>query len=235
MNILGLIPARGGSKSIPHKNIAPLRGQPLLTYTCEAALSSRCLSRTLLSTDDEAIAQVGRESGIDVPFKRPDELARDDTPSLAVAQHAVRWLADNEGWQADILVLLQPTSPLRRAFHIDGALDLLIQAGADTVVSVVEVPHRFSPYSVMQLENGRLENFWKDSLPFDRFRRQNMPTFYARNGPAILATRVPVLDEYQSFYGPHVIPYVMSAQESVDIDEPFDLQLAEWLLSRGGS
>jgi CMP-N-acetylneuraminic acid synthetase len=232
MDIVALIPARGGSKSIPHKNITPLAGRPLLAYTAEAAQESRYLTRILLSTDDEAIAQVGRECGIEVPFKRPPELARDYTTSLAVAQHTIRWLEEHDNWKPDILVLLQPTSPLRRSHHIDEALDRMLEAGADTVVSVVEVPHRYSPYSVMELRDGNLENFWREPLPFDRYRRQNMPTFYARNGPAILATRVPVLFEHQSFYGPRVVPYVMPDHESVDIDGPDDLRLAEWLLGQ---
>ena len=155
-NVLGLIPARGGSKSIPGKSIALLAGRPLLAYTCEAALGSRCLTRVLLSTNDEKIAQVGRACGVEVPFLRPLELARDDTPSLPVAQHAVRWLIEHEGWEPDVLVLLQPTSPLRQTHHIDAALEHMAQVNADTVVSVVEVPHRFSPYSVMWLQAGWL-------------------------------------------------------------------------------
>jgi CMP-N-acetylneuraminic acid synthetase len=230
-NVLGLIPARGGSKSIPHKNIALLAGRPLLVYTCEAALGSRRLTRVLLSTDDEEIAQVGRDCGVEVPFLRPLELARDDTPSLPVAQHAVRWLMEHEGWAADVLVLLQPTSPLRQARHIDEALERMEQADADTVVSVVEVPHRFNPYTLMELREGRLQDFWREPLPFDRFRRQNLPVLYARNGPAVLASRVAVMFEYQSFYGQRVIPYVMGEEESVDIDTPFDLRLAEWLIT----
>jgi CMP-N-acetylneuraminic acid synthetase len=226
-----LITARGGSKGIPHKNIAPLAGRPLLAYTCEAALGSRHLARIILSTDDEAIAEVGRSCGIEVPFLRPADLAQDDTSSLAVAQHAVRWLEEHEEWRADILVLLQPTSPLRRAAHIDEALDRLIDAGADTVVSVVEVPHHFSPYKLMQMREGFLENFWVGPAPVDPFRRQGIPVLYGRNGPAILATRVPVLFERESFYGARVVPYVMPEHESVDIDTPFDLRLAEWLLS----
>ena len=232
MNILGLIPARGGSKSIPHKNIALLAGQPLLAYTCEAALKSQHLTRVVLSTDDEAIAKVGRDCGVAVPFMRPHELAQDDTPSLAVAQHAIRWLNEHGGWRADVLVLLQPTSPLRRAQHIDEALDLMFQAEADTVVSVIEVPHRFSPYSVMKLVDGYLVDFWQEPLPFGRYRRQNLPTFYARNGPAVLAARTGVIMEQSTFYGPCVVPYLMDPEDSIDIDSPLDLELVAWFLKR---
>ncbi|MBN2304976.1 MAG: Gfo/Idh/MocA family oxidoreductase [Anaerolineae bacterium] len=230
MRIIGLIPARGGSKGIPHKNITPLAGRPLLAYTCEAALRSTRLSRVLLSTDDPAIAEVGRQCGVDVPFLRPEELARDDTPSIAVTQHAIRWLQD-QGESPDIVLLLQPTSPLRRAEHIDAALDHMIETGADTVVSVTPVPHHFSPYKLMQIRDGKLEHFWQDPLPFDRFQRQSVPVLYGRNGPAILATRVPVLFERDSYYGDHVVPYVMSEADSVDVDTPFDLRLADWLIT----
>jgi CMP-N,N'-diacetyllegionaminic acid synthase len=231
-NILGLIPARGGSKGIPRKNIARLAGRPLLAYTCEAALGSKLITRVVLSTDDTEIAQVGRDCGVEVPFLRPGELAGDDTPSLAVAQHAMRWLTEHERWTPDVLVLLQPTSPLRRARHVDEALERMAQAEADTVVSVVEVAHSFSPYGVMRLQDGWLENFWKEPLPFNSFRRQNLPIFYARNGPAVLATQVRVLIEQQSFYGKTIAPYIMTEEESVDIDTLFDLRLAEWLIGQ---
>jgi|SRR2546422_996165 len=230
--VLGLIPARGGSTGIPRKNIALLAGRPLLAYTCEAALASRQVTRVLVSTDDEEIAAVGRAYGAEVPFHRPTELARADTPSLPVVQHAVHWLIEHDGWDPDVVVLLQPTSPLRRARHIDEALDCMAQADADTVVSVVPVPHRFSPYAVLRMRDGYLVNFCEDPVPFDRFRRQEMPPLYARNGPAILATRTRVLFESQSFFGRRVLPYVMSDEDSVDIDARFDLGLAEWLLSQ---
>lgn len=231
-NVLGVIPARGGSRAIPRKNVAPLAGRPLLAYSCEAALQSRRLSRVILSTDDDEIAGVGRACGVEVPFRRPADLALPATPSLPVAQHAVRWLRDLEGWNADIVVLLQPTSPLRRARHIDEALESLEATGADTVVSVVAVPHRYSPYAIVREDNGWLRDFWEGALPFDRFRRQDTPVLYARNGPAVLGARTNVLFDRQSFYGERVLPYVMREEDSVDIDSWFDLRLAEWLLSR---
>jgi CMP-N-acetylneuraminic acid synthetase len=230
--VLGLIPARGGSKSIPRKNIAPLLGRPLLAYTCEAALSSTRLTRVVLSTDDEEIARVGRDCGVEAPFIRPRKLAGNDASSLAVAQHAVRWMSDHENFAADLIVLLQPTSPLRLATHIDEALDLLERTGADTVVSVSEVPHRFNPFSIMKLNDDSLLSFWQESVIFDRFQRQNIPRFYARNGPAVLAARTKLLFQAESFYGERIVPYVMNPEESVDIDSPFDLEFAAWILQR---
>ena len=228
--ILGLIPARGGSKGIPLKNIHPLAGHPLLAYTCRAALQSRSLSRVILSTDHKKIASVGRQYGVEVPFMRPSELARDDSPSIDVALHAVHWLEVEEGWVPDLLVLLQPTSPLRQPEHIDQAVGLLKNEQVDTVVSVVKMPHRFSPYSIQKVEDGLLKDFWLEPLPYDRYQRQNLPTLYARNGPAILVTRVPVLGQVKGFYGSRVCPYIMPEEYSLDIDNRFDLKMAEWML-----
>ena len=152
MRIVGIITARGGSKGIPQKNICLLRGRPLLAYTADAALAARRLTKVVLSTDDPAIAEVGRACGVDVPFLRPAELARDDTPSIPVVQHAVRWLAEH-GEEFDAVCLLQPTNPLRRAEDIDGAIDLLETSGADSVLSFFDVgekhPARMKLLSVL--------------------------------------------------------------------------------------
>ena len=108
---------------------------------------------------------------------------------------------------------------------------MMVAARADTVVSVIEVPHRFHPYKLMNKEDGWLHDFWEEPIPFDRFHRQSVPVLYARNGPAILATRIRVLFEEDSFYGQRVLPYLMSHEDSIDINSPFDLRLAEWLLA----
>lgn len=231
MNVLGLITARGGSKGIPGKNLYPLRGQPLLFYTCDAARKSKRLTRVLLSTDDSAIAEAGKSFGVEVPFLRPAALAQDTTPSLEVALQALAWLRDHERWSPDALMLLQPTSPLRTAAHIDESLDLLAEKGAGTVVSVVEVPHRYSPYSLLRLAEGRLVDFWEGPLTFDRFRRQNHPVLFARNGPVVLGVRISVLSEGKSFYGAHVIPYFMNEEDSIDIDNLADIRKAEAILA----
>jgi CMP-N,N'-diacetyllegionaminic acid synthase len=229
MHVLGVIPARGGSKGIPRKNLAPLGGRPLLTYSCDAARHSRELTRVVLSTDDEAIADVGRKCGVEVPFHRPAELAQDDTPMLAVLQHAVRALEEREGYLADVVVLLQPTSPLRRPEHIDAAVRLLRQTGADSVVSVVEVPHQFNPVSVLRLEGGRLVPYM--SVPTIT-RRQDKAPVYARNGPAVLGVLRAVVMEQNSLYGNDCRPFVMSPEDSLDVDSAWDLELVELVLAR---
>jgi CMP-N,N'-diacetyllegionaminic acid synthase len=229
MDILGFIPARGGSKGIPHKNIAMVGGQPLLAYTCNAALSSKRLTRVILSTDDPDVAEVGQHCGIEVPFLRPDELAKDDVPMLDVLQHSLRVLQAKENYSPEVVVLLQPTSPLRRAEHVDEAVDILLKTGADSVVSVVEVPHQFNPVSLMHLEGERLMPYL-EGPPI--LRRQDKPRLYARNGPAVLAVRREVLLKKNSLYGNDRRPLVMNVEDSVDIDCAFDLDLVEVLLKR---
>lgn len=228
MNVLGVIPARGGSRSIPHKNIVSLGGRPLLAYTAEAVLASKRLTRAVLSTDDEEIARVGRGLGLEVPFLRPAALATDETPMADVLRHAMDWLAEYQAFSADALVVLQPTSPLRRAEHIDAAVELLIETGADTVVSVVEVPHQFNPVSLMRLEDGGLRPYLDQPMVL---RRQDKPRVYARNGPAVLAARRDVVASGR-LYGATVRPLLMERAESVDIDDADDLALAELLLDR---
>jgi CMP-N,N'-diacetyllegionaminic acid synthase len=227
LNVLGVIPARGNSKAIPHKNLTAVAGRPLLAYTADAARASRRLTRVVVSTDDAQIADAARDLGLEVPFLRPAELAGDDTPMLPVLQHATRELA-REGFAADVVVLLQPTSPLRRVEHIDSAIDLLESTGADSVVSVVEVPHQFTPVSVMRLDGEQLRPYGDGSSVT---RRQDKPRLYARNGPAVLAVRACVLAE-GSLYGDDCRPLLMSATDSVDVDGPEDLAFAELLLAQ---
>lgn len=226
MNVLGVIPARGGSKGISNKNLALLGGRPLLAYTADAVKESRVLTRTIVSTDDARIADCAHSLGLEVPFMRPSPLAGDDVPMLPVLQHALQAL-EADGFVADVVVLLQPTSPLRRGEHIDAAVKWLEQAGGDSVVSVVEVPHQFNPTSVMRIEEGRLKPFL--DVP-TATRRQDKPRVYARNGPAVLATRVAVIKE-GSLYGRTSWPLAMTAEDSLDIDTPWDLRLAESVLA----
>jgi len=225
LKILGIIPARGGSKGIPNKNLALLCGRPLLAYTADAVKQSRKLTRTIVSTDDERIAECARSLGLEVPFMRPAPLAADDAPMLPVVQHALEAMKER-GFDADMVVLLQPTSPLRRAEHIDAAIDWLERTAADSMVSVVEVPHQFNPVSVMRLEDGLLKPFLDGPTPT---RRQDKPRVFARNGPAVLAVRAAVVAS-GSLYGERSWPLGMSAEDSIDIDTPSDLKLVEFLL-----
>jgi CMP-N,N'-diacetyllegionaminic acid synthase len=224
--VLGLIPARGGSKGIPGKNLALVGGRPLIAWTFAEALASRRLTRIILSTDSEQIAAHGRSAGVEVPFMRPAALAADDTPMIEVLRHAVDALAE----PLDAFVLLQPTSPLRRAEHIDGAVEELVRTGADVVVSVVRVPHYFTPGSLMRLDGERLVPHAEGPVAT---RRQDKPALFARNGPAVYAARPTVIRQH-GLYDGDVRPYVMSREDSFDIDEPFDIELVEMMLRRRG-
>jgi len=235
--VLGLIPARGGSKGIRNKNLAPLCGRPLLAYTADAVRESTRLTRTVVSTNDLAIAEAARALGLDVPFARPDTLSADDTLMLPVVQHALR-AARESGFQPDAVVLLQPTSPLRRGEHIDGAIALLESSHAESVVSVVEVPHQFNPVSVMRLDGETLRPFLDEgssaspaSLKGMITRRQDKPRVLARNGPAVLVTRAASIDA-GSLYGDDCRPFVMEPEDSLDVDTPWDLAMIEGILLR---
>ncbi|HXD19227.1 MAG TPA: acylneuraminate cytidylyltransferase family protein [Vicinamibacterales bacterium] len=229
MRVLGVIPARGGSRGIANKNLVALCGRPLLAYTADAVKASTRLTRTIVSTDDERIAACATSLGLEVPFMRPASLAADAAPMLPVLQHALDAM-EERGFPADILVLLQPTSPLRRGEHIDAAIDWLERTAADSVVSVTEVPHQFNPVSVMRLEDGLLKPLLDGPTVT---RRQDKPRLFARNGPAVLAVRSAVV-KGGSLYGERSWPLGMNAEESVDIDGPADLEYAEFLLTRAG-
>jgi CMP-N,N'-diacetyllegionaminic acid synthase len=225
-NVLGVIPARAGSKGIPNKNLALLGGRPLLAYTADAVKASTKLTRTIVSTDDERVTDCAKLLGLAV-LTRPAALAADDTPMLPVLQHAIAAMR-SDGFNADIVVLLQPTSPLRRAEHIDAAIEWLERTRGDSVVSVVAVPHQFNPTSVMRLDEGRLKPFLDGPTAT---RRQDKPPAYARNGPAVLAVHARVI-ESGSLYGNETWPLVMGPEESIDIDTPDDLRFGEYLIAR---
>ena len=232
MRVLGLIPARGGSKGVPRKNIKPLCGRPLLAYTAEAALSSRRLSRVILSTDDEEIAEAGKNCGLEIPFLRPAELARDETPMLPVAQHAVRFLEES-GAHFDSVCLLQPTNPLRGANDIDACIELLENGGADAVVTTLPVPTEYNPHWVyLQDGHGWLRLSTGRDAPIPR--RQELPPAFHREG-SVYVTRRDTLMERNSFYGERLLGYEMSADRSVNIDTPEDWLRAERLISQFGT
>jgi CMP-N-acetylneuraminic acid synthetase len=226
MKTLGLVPARGGSKGIPRKNIRPLAGRPLLDYTARAALEAASLAKVVLSTDDEAIAEAGRAAGLAVPFLRPPELAEDETPTLPVVQHALRWLA-RHGEEYDAVCLLQPTSPFRRAATIDACVALLERSGADSVVSVVPVPPEHNPHWVyFRSEDGQLTLATGESAPIPR--RQALPPAYCRDGSVYVA-RTGIVLERGTLYGDRVVGFVSEEEAVVNLDEMEDWRRAERL------
>lgn len=228
MEILALIPARGGSKGLPGKNLRVLAGRPLIAYTIAAAQASRYGLRAVVSTDDPAIARAAAELGAEVPFLRPPDLARDETPTLPVVQHALRHLAAAEGYRPDLVVLLQPTSPLREARHIDEAIDLLLAEGAESAISLCPVEH--SPFWMKTVdERGRVRPFLPGAPV--HLRRQDLPPVYRPNG-AIYITRPEIVLDQNRLLGDDTVAYLMAPEDSVDIDTELDLWLAEMLLQR---
>lgn len=230
MIVVGLVPARGGSKGIPRKNITLLGGKPLLAYTAAAASSSQRLSRCILSTDDSEIAAIGREHGLEVPFMRPPELSTDAAASIDVVIHAIEMLSQS-GVHADAIVLLQPTAPFRTARDIDNAVQLLERENADSVVSVSEVPsHYSSPWQLSIDGNGGLMLASGRPLKEIVTRRQLLPKAYYRNG-AIYAVRRAIVCEQRSLYGDRCLGYVMPGDGAINIDGPEDLAEAERLIA----
>lgn len=229
MRVLGVVIARGGSKGIPGKNIHRLCGKPLLQYTAESALASS-LTRVILTTECDQIASVGRDCGLDVPFKRPVELSQDDTPSLPVIQHAVRFLQDR-GDSFDAVLTLQPTNPLRLPSDIDGAIDLMEQTGADSVISFTDVGEKHPARMKYIQQNNRVVDppFGEQ---FEGQRRQDLQPLYLREG-SIYLTRTDVLMDQNSFKGNDCRAWMMPIERTCNIDTPFDLVMAEWLIELG--
>lgn len=229
MRTLGLVPARGGSKGVPRKNARLLGGKPLLQYTAEAALASRLLTRVVLSTDDPEIAEIGRRCGLDVPFVRPAELARDETPMLPVVQHALHAVEATDGFY-DAVCLLQPTCPLRGGEEIDACIDLMDRSDADTVITVRHVPDEYNPHWVYFTDaSGALRLSTGELSPIAR--RQELPVAFHRDG-AVYVTRRSVIMERGSLFGDRVLGHVVDRAQTVNIDDPSDWQSAEQIVAQ---
>lgn len=225
--VLAIVPARGGSKGVPRKNVSELTtGRTLLHYVADAVRQAARVSKVVLSTEDEEIAQVGRQAGLEVPFMRPPALAADDTPMLPVLRHAIDQVSAG-GWAPEYVVLLQPTSPLRRGKHIDDALSLLMTQGPDSVVTVVEVPKHLSPDYVMKIEGGTLRPFLPEGARVTR--RQDVRPAYYRDG-TVYAFRRDTIERFGNIYGDRCLPLVIDAGESLSIDSPEDWANAKEIL-----
>jgi CMP-N,N'-diacetyllegionaminic acid synthase len=229
---LALVPARGGSKSIPLKNIQPLGGRPLIEYVLEAGARSGVLDRICVSTDDERIAEVARAAGAEVPFLRPPELAGDRAPTIGVVAHALDWLDTREGYRPDYVLLLQPTSPFVRPEQIRESLELLLARGADSAITIVGVPRTFHPYHVRVLEDGWLE-FADPEAHYGHPMRQDDPprwafaNLYWFSRESFLATRRIETGKRVGLPVDHA--------SALDINDAGDWRLAEALLATGGA
>lgn len=229
MKILGIIPARGGSKSVPRKNIKDLGGKPLIAWTIEAAKESGVCDRIILTTDDTEISGVGKKWGAEAPFMRPAELAEDKTPTLPVVQHAVVWLKENEGYEPDAVMILQPTTPFRQPEHIRGAVELLEKTNADSVVGVAEIPGNYNPHWAFRVEDDLAATLYLGGPIKSRIkRRQDLPKAYSPNGAIYLFRPKFLFDGADpNFYGNDVRAYITEEKYCVNIDSPEDWEFAE--------
>lgn len=232
MRIVGIIPARGGSKAIPRKNIRLLDGKPLLSYTIEAALKSE-IDRTIVSTEDKKIAAIAKKWGAEVPFLRPKRLATDTASSLSVLLHALRYLEKGERYHPDIVAFLQPTSPFRTHKYIDAGLKMLLASDVDSVVSVCEA--EFHPYYMYwRGKDGTLREFVE--MKDKPLRRQDLPLLNRMND-AILISRRRYFDKVKKnspcFNPASMKGLVMDRISSIDINDKFDFLLAEFIIKVG--
>jgi CMP-N-acetylneuraminic acid synthetase len=225
--IVAIIPARGGSKGVPRKNVKPLAGKPLIAYTIEQALSSRYIDRVIVSTEDEEIAEISKHFGAEVPFLRPAELAGDRVGTVDVLLQAIKWLEEREKDDFDILVLLHVTTPLRTVGDIDGCIEMLIDTRADNVFSVAEA-HRNPYFNMVEVgQDGRVALAKQGNF----VSRQEAPEVYDLNASIYVWWKDVLKREKRVILDKSHI-YVMPKERSIDIDDPLDFEIAEFLISR---
>lgn len=223
--VLAIIPARGGSKGIPKKNIKAVSGKPMITYTIEAAKECEYIDKVIVSTDDEEIAEISMRAGAIVPFLRPDELATDEAKTIDVVMHAIEFY-ERKAERYDIIVLLQPTSPLRTGEDIQKALEYFERKGGKSLVSVSEVNE--NPILMRQFgENNEMVKLMDEN---SSVRRQDMKKYYRING-AIYINSMAELNENTSF-NDNEMGYVLTKEHGIDIDNPEDVVVAEYYLSQ---
>jgi len=224
-NVLAVIPARGGSKGVPRKNIREIHGKPLIAYTIETALAAQHLfHRIVVSTDDKEIAAIAQQHGAAVPFMRPPQLAEDNAPMVPVLQHSVEFVEWQDGITLDWVMLLQPTAPLRTAQDLEKALRLTEDNACDSVISVMRV-YATHPILMKRIEKNRLVSYCIEEKEGTR-RQDYDPPAYMRNG-AIYLTRRSVLMDHGSIWGNFISPYIMPPERSISVDNEMDLKLLE--------
>ena len=226
-NIIGIIPARGGSKGVSRKNIKLLGGKPLIWYTINEAKKSRYLSNFKVSTEDKEIAEVARQYDVEV-IDRPSELAKDDTPARPVYQHAIKYLEEVEKLHPDIIVILQPTTPCRLAEDIDSAIDIFLKTDCDSVVSICEA--EYPPHWTFTIKKDRLKPMIPDWQ--NVYQRQKAPKTFRLNGTVYVIHHDVIMKHTEGLLGNNICPYIMPPERSVDIDNEIDFALAEVLIKR---
>ena len=221
--ILAIIPARGGSKGLPQKNILKLAGKPLVAHSIEVALESKYIKRVIVSTDDGGIAKIAEKYGAEI-ITRPSEISGDDTPDLPVFQHAIRELKEKQNYSPEIVVNLRPTCPLRSINDVNDAIKKMLQHDCDSVRSVKKVTQH--PYWMFEVIKDDLNNFIKD-IDFNRYyQRQLLPNLYIVNG-AVDVMKTDIIINKNELYGKRIKCIIMPQERSIDIDTELDLKIAE--------
>lgn len=235
IKILGIIPARGGSKGVPRKNIIPLCGKPLIAYTIETSAKSSLIDATIVSTDDREIALIAEEYGGDVPFLRPSELAGDNSPDIDFLKHALEWVENHRDWHPEILVILQPTLPFRTVEDVDNVLQFMIDQNCDSVRTLA-LPTHLSPFKMWFLddtETGKMSPVLKsdfyEELLTDVPRQKLRPAYWQ---PGIVIATRPEFVKKGRVFGPDLRGFVIDMKNAYDIDEPVDLEFAEYLMNK---
>lgn len=235
VEVLAIIPARGGSKSIPRKNIRHLAGHPLIAYSIAAGLVARTVTRLIVSTDDEEITAVAKKYGAEVPFLRPAEHSQDNTPDLPVFRHALEWLLENESYRPEIVVQLRPTSPFRRVRHIDDSVRLLLEHPDADAARTVCIPFQ-NPFKMWRISpDGLLQPLGTElGISYEPYNqpRQALPDVYWQTG-YVDACWVGTILNKNSMTGRRILPVVIDPAEWIDIDSLDDWQRAERLLENG--
>ncbi|GAB4278712.1 MAG: acylneuraminate cytidylyltransferase family protein [Candidatus Rifleibacteriota bacterium] len=229
MKVIAIIPARGGSKGIPRKNLLQLAGKPLIAHSIEQALRSDCIDRVIVSSEDNEILETARKFGADTPFVRPAELAEDHVLDLPVFEHALSWLKENEGYEPDLIVHLRPTAPYRKKGWIDEAIQTLINNPEADSVRSVSKPEKH-PYRMFTIDqDGFLQPIMKHEHPQPYLlRRQDLPDVYFYNC-VIDVTRLETICMKKSMTGDKILPYIMNPEEVWDIDSLRDLEIGKLL------
>jgi CMP-N,N'-diacetyllegionaminic acid synthase len=227
--VVAVIPARMRSKSLPGKNMKTLLGKPLIFYTIKVALRSRFIDRIIVSTDGKKIAEISKRYGAEVPFLRPAHLATDTAHTPAAIEHAISYLEKNQGQKVDVVVTLQPTSPLRRTEHIDLGIEKFVSAGTDSLVSVKEA---FPPWWLFRPKGDKVVPFieFKKGVNAFNLERQQLPKVYQANG-AVYVTKRDYLKRANSLVNPKSCAYLLMDEESsLDVDTPLDFKVIEQVL-----
>ena len=229
LKILGIIPARGGTKEIKRKNILKIGGKTLVELAIKSAKKSKLLTRIILSSEDKEILKIAKKAGVEIPFIRPKKLAKDNSSTFSVLKHAVKWLEKNENWRADIIVLLQPTTPFRKGTHIDAVVKLLLKSRSDAAITIKKVSYP-SHWLLKIVNKNKISNLFKGGNRY--LRRQDVPQTYQPAGLVSAMTRKLLFSLKTTLPAGDTRGYIIPNKFGINIDSSHDYKLAVSLLGK---